>query len=92
MYFKVFIIYIILINLISVIATVYDKAASKKRKARRIKEKYLLFLGILGGSLVMYITMKLIHHKTHHKKFMKGLPTILTIQFILLLGILAVLS
>jgi uncharacterized membrane protein YsdA (DUF1294 family) len=31
-------------------------------------------IGLVGGALPMYITMKLIRHKTKHKKFMLGLP------------------
>jgi len=83
--FKVLCTYLIVINILSIILTVYDKLASKKRRARRIKENHLMLLGIFGGSLAMYVTMKLIHHKTHHSKFMRGLPTILTVQFLLLM-------
>ena len=83
MIFKVLCTYLIIINFLSIIITVYDKLASKRRRARRIKENHLMFLGVFGGSLAMYVTMKLIRHKTHHPKFMRGLPTILTIQFLL---------
>lgn len=33
-----------------------------------------MLLGLFGGALAEYITMKKIHHKTRHKKFMVGLP------------------
>ncbi|MCH5202996.1 MAG: DUF1294 domain-containing protein [Oscillospiraceae bacterium] len=56
--------------------------ASKTRK-RRISENTLLFIGLLGGSAAMYITMKLIHHKTRHSIFMVGLPFIFIVEMIL---------
>ncbi|MBQ6849019.1 MAG: DUF1294 domain-containing protein [Clostridia bacterium] len=40
----------------------------------RISEKSLMWLGVLGGALPMWITMRLVHHKTRYKKFMVGLP------------------
>ncbi len=65
--------------IISIILTLYDKAASKA-KHRRIPENTLMLLGALGGALPMLITMKIIRHKTRHKKFMLGLPLIILFQ------------
>lgn len=53
--------------------TVYDKWAAKHKK-RRVPERTLLSLGIVGGAAAMYLTMKMIRHKTKKKKFMVGLP------------------
>lgn len=66
-------------SLVAVVLTVYDKLSAKRHK-RRIPEKTLLFVGILGGAAMEYITMKVIHHKTLHKKFMIGLPLIVFLQ------------
>ena len=82
MFTYIFVIYLIIINLIAYIFTSYDKMASKTRK-RRISENTLLFIGLLGGSAAMYITMKLIHHKTRHFIFMVGLPFIFIVEMIL---------
>ncbi len=74
-----------LISLISVFLTVYDKIAAKKLPRHRVPEATLLLLSALGGSLPMYVTMQIIHHKTQHKKFMIGIPVILAIQVILMI-------
>lgn len=61
------------ISVISVIATIYDKIAAKTGN-RRIAEKTLMLLGLLGGASMMLLTMLIIRHKTRHAKFMVGLP------------------
>jgi uncharacterized membrane protein YsdA (DUF1294 family) len=75
MFIYIFIIYLLIINFIGFALTYYDKAASKVHK-RRIRENTLILVALLGGSVAMYITMKLIHHKTRHSIFMVGLPFI----------------
>lgn len=70
------------IGIASVFVTVYDKAAAKKRK-RRIPEQVLFFWAGIGGALPMLLTMKLINHKTRHKRFMLGLPAIIIAHTIL---------
>lgn len=73
---KEIILYLILINILAFVLTVYDKLASKKFRKNRIRENILLLVGLMGGGLLMYITMRIINHKTRHKKFMLGLPII----------------
>lgn len=53
--------------------TAADKSKAK-RSARRIPEATLMLVGLFGGALAMFVTMKTIRHKTKHKKFMIGLP------------------
>ena len=78
--------WLIVISAISIIVCVYDKIISKKNRVElRIPEKVLLILSALGGSLAMYITMQIIHHKTKHKKFMIGIPVIMVVQIILII-------
>ena len=72
----------ILIGLASIIITAYDKAAAKKRK-RRIPEQVLFFWAGIGGALPMLLTMKIINHKTRHKRFMLGLPAIIIAHTVL---------
>ncbi len=38
--------------------------------------------GLVGGALLEFLTMKIIRHKTRHKKFMIGLPVMIIIQAI----------
>ena len=68
------------ISLVTVAVTVYDKIAAKKRPKRRIRENTLLLLAILGGGPAEYVTMRIIRHKTKHKKFMVGLPVIILLE------------
>lgn len=72
-------IYLIIINLTAMFVTIYDKHNAQRHRTR-IPERTLLLLAALGGSITMLITMKQIHHKTRHKKFMVGIPIILTLQ------------
>ena len=65
--------YLIIISIVSVIVCSYDKIQAIRR-GRRISERTLIFLSIIGGSIAMYLSMFLIHHKTKHMKFMIGLP------------------
>lgn len=67
------IIYFLIVSFISIVCTIIDKRNSIKNKWR-ISEKTLMTLGFLGGASAMLITMKIIRHKTQHKKFMLGLP------------------
>lgn len=79
----VLILYLFLVSLVAVILTVTDKVKAKKG-GFRISEKVLFLVAIFGGSLAEYITMRLIRHKTLHKRFMLGLPLIMIIQLLLI--------
>ncbi len=80
--------YISVISFISVVLTVYDKLAAKSLPRSRIPEKVLLGTALLGGAAAQYVTMRIIRHKTRHKKFMVGLPIFIVIHVIILLSIL----
>lgn len=71
------------ISLLTAIITVTDKIKAKKGSFR-IPEKTLIILALLGGSVAEYSTMRLIRHKTLHKKFMIGLPLIIIFQLVLI--------
>lgn len=77
-----FYLYLAVINLIAIIVTCCDKRRAIKNKWR-IKEATLFTISILGGSFAMYITMRLIRHKTKHKRFMFGIPFILLLQAVI---------
>ena len=65
--------YLAAISMLAAILTIVDKYRAK-HNGWRIKENTLMLIGALGGSFSMYVTMKIIHHKTLHNKFMIGLP------------------
>ena len=79
MVLKIILIYLAVISLVSVITTAWDKFCAK-RNMWRVPEKTLIIMSILGGSVAMYITMKMIRHKTKHPKFMVGIPVIIILQ------------
>lgn len=76
--------YLAAINLFAVVLTVHDKRAAKRRRWR-VPEATLLLVSALGGSVGMYIVMRLIHHKTQHRKFMWGIPAIFAAQVALVI-------
>ena len=75
------VLYFAAISFVTFIVTALDKIFAKK-KMRRVPEATLLTLALFGGALSEYITMKLIRHKTLHKKFMVGLPVIIALQVV----------
>lgn len=79
-------IYFALISLVAVTVTIKDKRASVKRK-RRVPEATLMLIGLCGGATAMFITMKIIRHKTKHLKFMVGLPLEITLHVALVCAI-----
>ena len=83
---KLIIAYLALISILAAVITIIDKI-NAKTDSRRIPEDFLLTLGLLGGSLSEFITMKLIRHKTRHNKFMVGLPVLLLIQITIIAGL-----
>lgn len=71
-----------IINVLSVAVCIFDKLQAK-RGGWRVSEKALFTVSLLGGALGMYITMRIIRHKTRHRRFMIGLPLIIVLQIIL---------
>ena len=80
MVLKIVLGYLLLISLVSVIVCIYDKIAAKHNPRHRTRERTLLLLSAMGGSVAMLLTMLLIRHKTRHVKFMLGIPLIILIQ------------
>ncbi len=79
--------YALLISLAAIGLTIHDKRQAK-RGASRVPERTLMLLGLVGGAPAMYVTMRVIRHKTLHRKFMWGLPAEIALQAILLGAIL----
>lgn len=75
------------INLVTFLTYGIDKW--KARKSRwRIKERTLILLAAVGGSIGAWIAMTMFHHKTLHKKFYLGIPAIFLGQLALVLWLL----
>ena len=75
--------YLLAINAVAFIMYGIDKYKAKKAKWR-ISEATLLLLAVVGGSIGAWMGMKVLHHKTMHKKFKYGIPAILLIQIALM--------
>lgn len=75
--------YLLAVNLVAAVVCFVDKSLAK-RKRWRIREKTLFVLSAIGGSMGMYLAMKLSRHKTKHKRFMIGIPLIIIFQILLL--------
>ncbi len=78
-------VYFAAVSLISAAVTVADKRRAGTHKWR-VPEATLLLLSALGGSAAMYLTMRLIHHKTRKRKFMVGIPLIFILQAAVIIG------
>lgn len=80
--------YLAVIGLVAIIMTVYDKRAASKG-GWRVKERSLLIVAALGGSVAMLATMRIIRHKTKHAKFMVGIPVIIVLQIAMVVKVVA---
>lgn len=74
------------VNTSAVMMTCADKRFAMKGR-RRISEKALFTAAPLGGAPGMYAAMRLIRHKTLHKRFMIGLPVIMVFHICMAAGV-----
>lgn len=74
--------YLLLASLYGFLVMRVDKAKAKKkgRGMRRISERHLMLCAALGGSIGIWIGMRVFRHKTQHAKFVYGVPIILLVQ------------
>ncbi|MFC7321103.1 DUF1294 domain-containing protein [Halobacillus campisalis] len=76
-------VYFLLINILLFFVVGYDKRQARKRK-RRISEKNLWVLALIGGALGGVIGMQVYRHKTKHSSFKYGWPALAAIQLVIL--------
>lgn len=76
------ILYLMSINLIAFFSMKIDKIHAQKNK-RRISERNLIIIAIIGGALGIWFGMFWNRHKTKKLKFNLGIPLILVIQVVL---------
>ena len=77
-------IYLAAVNLLGFAIMGTDKNRSK-RAERRISEKSLIFVTLIGGAIGIYCGMYTFRHKTLHMKFTVGSPLILFLQIALVI-------
>ena len=83
---KNLIIYLIIINIIAFLGMFIDKKKAEKDKWR-IKESTLLILALAGGSIGAIAGMYVFHHKTQKPRFYIGIPIIIVLHILLIIGI-----
>ena len=76
-------IYLLIINAVGFLVMTVDKLYAKKNM-RRIPERTLLGVAVIGGSIGVWAGMYAVRHKTKHMKFRLGVPAILLAQAIAL--------
>lgn len=84
--FNVLLTYLEIINVLSFILMGADKFFAK-RDMRRIPEATLMGVAVIGGSIGAIAGMYCFRHKTRKPRFYVGLPVILAIQVLFILGI-----
>lgn len=71
--------WLVAVSLMAVAVTVWDKSRAR-RQAWRVPERTLWLIAALGGAVATYVTMRVIRHKTLHRRFMWGLPLLMVAQ------------
>ena len=76
-------VYLLLINALALALMLLDKHFARTHH-RRIPERTLLLIAVLGGSLGALAGMYAFHHKTKHPKFYITLPVLLGVHLLIL--------
>ncbi len=71
--------YLLIINVLAFVCYGLDKLKAKSN-ARRISERALLLLALVGGSVGAWLGMLVWRHKTKHAMFAIGVPVMLLLQ------------
>ena len=81
---KYLFIYLCIINALGFLIMLIDKH-NAIHDLRRIPEKSLLLVALIGGSLGSFLGMRLFRHKTLHPQFSIGIPVLLAVHIIVLI-------
>ncbi|MBU8976632.1 DUF1294 domain-containing protein [Lysobacter sp. MMG2] len=77
----------LVLNLATVLVYGYDKAIAGGKR-RRVPERWLLALALLGGSPGALFAMRLFRHKTAKPSFRRAMMLIVTAQVVVMLVLL----
>ena len=83
---KIFAGYVLVMSIIGFLSMYIDKRKAIKHQWR-IPEKTLFIIAILGGSIGSNLGMTICRHKTKHWYFVIGMPVILILQIIIVIGV-----
>jgi len=82
----IFLSYLILINVLALVVFASDKLSATAH-AWRVRERTLLILAVLGGSIGALLAMKIFRHKTSKSKFFVPFLAILLVQVAIVLWV-----
>ena len=74
--------WLLIFSVVGAVMMIVDKQRAHQGR-RRISERKLLTVGALGGAWLMWLTMLIVHHKTHRRKFMLGMPAMVVVHLVL---------
>ncbi len=83
---KGLLIYLVVINLVGYAMMWYDKRCAQNGQWR-VKEKTLLIVSLMGGSIGSLAGMYRFRHKTKHVSFKYGIPFIIVMQIAIVTSI-----
>lgn len=83
---KIFAGYVLIMSIIGFLSMYIDKRKAIKHQWR-ISEKTLFIIALLGGSIGSNLGMTICRHKTKHWYFVIGMPVILILQIIIVIGV-----
>lgn len=69
-------------NIVGLLIMKIDKSFAKIKGARRVPEKNIWMIAIMGGSIGTFFGMYLFRHKTKHIIFRVGIPFVFLSQLI----------
>ena len=76
---KLYVLILLLMNLAGFLSMWFDKNQAIKGK-RRVSEKALFCIALLGGCFGSYLGMRICHHKTRKNLFAFGLPILMPVH------------
>ncbi len=82
---KIFAGYVLVMTIVGFLSMYIDKRKAIKHQWR-IPEKTLFFIAVLGGSIGSNLGMAICRHKTKHWYFVIGMPAILILQIVIVIG------
>ncbi len=74
-----FFFWLLFTNLLTFVLFTEDKRRSRRR-ARRISEKTLWCISLLGGGTGAFLAMQIHRHKTRHLSFVLGIPACMVLN------------
>ena len=83
LFLQILVAYLILMNTITFFYYGFDKMRSQTDNTRRVSEKTLWFLALIGGSIGALLGMNFFRHKTKKTSFQAGVAIIIALQALL---------